>query len=242
MNLQALEKRLLDPYSSHSWTSKHFTWYPYKRRAWIIAQLGSPVTVWSTTARRSYYCHQSLSNVGISLGLEQSWDESPGGGNTGSIARVTIPSTSCDNKRLEKWNSRNRCYFHHWAVGKCLSFLSIILLDVIICIGIKKPTAYWPLACATDATLTMLVVDRFTHALNNTRWHWPPKWHIQDYSDDDVRWIGSIQDSLLGMLSGLIIKISAAEWGSRKFKSHTGSMPVDLFVLDSQNIGCLLGR
>ena len=31
-----------------------------------------------------------------------------------------------------------------------------------------------------------------TDALNNTRWHWPPKWHIQNYSDDEVRWNGSL--------------------------------------------------
>ena len=32
-------------------------------------------------------------------------------------------------------------------------------------------------------------------SLNNGQWHWPPTWRIQDYSDDDVRWIGSIGNS-----------------------------------------------
>ena len=29
-------------------------------------------------------------------------------------------------------------------------------------------------------------------SLNSAQWQCPPVWHIQDYSDDDVRWIGSI--------------------------------------------------
>ena len=40
-------------------------------------------------------------------------------------------------------------------------------------------------------------------SLNNTRWLWPPKWRIQDYSDDDVMWIGSINHK--GKLTGFFI-------------------------------------
>ena len=65
---------------------------------------------------------------------------------------------------------------------------------------------YWPLAhtshAATVPRSPFLVVNRFTcnrcvspktrTSLNKARWHWPPKWGIQDNSDDEVRWIGSI--------------------------------------------------
>ena len=50
-------------------------------------------------------------------------------------------------------------------------------------------------------------------SLNNTRWHWPPNWRIQDYSDDDVRWVWSI--------SGFVPPFTSVDTGSNPTMGQT---------------------
>ena len=64
---------------------------------------------------------------------------------------------------------------------------------------------YWPLERTSHAAtepcspfwwaiglLVSAELPKMSTSLNKAQWHWPPKWRIQDYSGDDVRWIGSI--------------------------------------------------
>ena len=66
---------------------------------------------------------------------------------------------------------------------------------------VRTVKIYWPLARMSHAATVPRSPFWFTvntappkmrTSLNNAQRHCPPLWRIQDYSDDNVRWIGSI--------------------------------------------------
>ena len=68
---------------------------------------------------------------------------------------------------------------------------SLLLIEIFRCCQLSE-LSYWPLARAPHTCWSLVVnmfhvnaaLPKMPTSLNNTRWHWPPKWRIQDYSDD----------------------------------------------------------
>ena len=93
---------------------------------------------------------------------------------------------------------------------------------------------YWPLARASPrrqmprspcwwsiGLRVNAVSPKMRCSLNSTSWHWPPKWHIQDYSDDDVRWIGSIKALMEFLFRVLILDCRCSRQDDCKLAEET---------------------